>query len=126
MVMERAKVRHKRILLADDEPDVREAIKLLLGVDEHTVVGAADGAEALDLFARQQFDLVITDYEMPKLNGDALAFNIKRLSPAQPIIMITAYPGKLDAAQSPADVVLSKPFEFADLRRAIARLLPES
>ncbi len=123
MAIERAKVCHKHILLADDEAGVRGAIKLLLGIDEHTVVEASDGPEALDLFARDRFDLVITDYEMPKLKGNELAVRIKRLSPSQPIIMITAYTEKLGDAQNPVDAILPKPFNFADLRQAIAQLL---
>jgi CheY-like chemotaxis protein len=123
MAIERARVRHKHILLADDEPGVRGAIRMLLGVDEHTVVEAADGPEALDLFTHDRFDLVITDYEMPRLKGNEVAVRIKRLSPSQPIIMITAYIEKLGDAQNPVDVILPKPFSFSDLRQAIAQLL---
>ncbi len=117
------RILRKRILLADDESAVREAVKLLLGIDQHTVVEAASGLEALDLFARDKFDLVITDCEMPKLKGDELAARIKQLAPSQPIIMITAYPERLGDLPNPADAILHKPFDFADLRRAITRLL---
>jgi two-component system, cell cycle sensor histidine kinase and response regulator CckA len=123
MAVEQERICHKRILLADDEPHVRESIKLLLGIDEHTVVEAVDGPEALDLFSREKFDLVITDYEMPKLRGNEVAVNIKRMSPAQPIIMITAYPENVDKARNPVDAILHKPFNFADLRQTIAKLL---
>jgi CheY-like chemotaxis protein len=113
----------KRILLADDQQSVREAISLLLSLDEHTVVEAVNGAEALDLFRGDQFDLVITDFEMPKMKGNELAARIKQLSPAQPILMITAYAEKLGGSDNPVDALLNKPFQLQDLRQTMARLL---
>jgi CheY-like chemotaxis protein len=113
----------KRILVADDEPCVRDALKMLLSVDQHTVTEAGDGVEAFDLVMRHPFDLVITDYEMPRMKGNELAVKIKSVFPSQPIIMITAYPEKLGNAKNPVDAILNKPFQFDDLRRAITKLL---
>ncbi len=121
--MEKKRILGKRILVADDEPSVRDAIRMLLSVDEHRVSTAANGREALDMFAHQPFDLVITDLEMPLMKGNELAAAIKRLVPAQPILMITAYAEKLGSASNPVDALLSKPFTFADLRAAITQLL---
>lgn len=120
---EQGKVLSKRILLADDQPDVRELTKLLLGLDGHTVTEAANGQEALDLFTPGRFDLVITDYVMPVMKGDELARNIKRLAPAEPILMITGSGGELGVAQMSVDAVLNKPFAINDFRQAVARLL---
>ena len=120
---EQGKVRRKRILLADDQPDVRELIKLLLGMDEHIVTEAANGQEALDLFTPDRFDLVITDYVMPVMKGDELARNIKRLSPSEPILMISGSAGEFGSDQMSVDAVLNKPFAFDDLRQAVAQLL---
>lgn len=119
----RPKLLGKRILLVDDQRPVRDAISLLLGLDQHTVIGAANGAEALALFKPDHFDLVITDFEMPQMKGNELAARIKRVSPSQPILMITAYAKRLDEADNPVDAVLSKPFQLEDLRRAMAELL---
>ena len=113
----------KRILLADDQPDVRELTKLLLGMDEHIVTEAANGQEALDLFTPDRFDLVITDYVMPVMKGDELARNIKRLAPSEPILMISGSAGELGGARMSVDAVLNKPFAFDDLRQAVAQLL---
>ena len=121
--MEQKRILRKRILVADDEPAVREAIRLLLRVDEHLVTAVANGREALELFARDRFDLVITDLEMPQMKGNELATIIKGLVPEQPILMITAYAEKLGGAENPVDALLNKPFTFADLRAAIGRLL---
>ena len=119
----RSQPRRKRILLVDDQQSVREAISLLLSLDEHTVIEAGNGVEALDLFRRDQFDLVITDFEMPKMKGNELAARIKQLSPAQPILMITAYVEKLGDSDNPVDAILNKPFELQALRRVMADFL---
>jgi CheY-like chemotaxis protein len=113
----------KRILLAEDQRSVREAVNLLLGLDEHTVVEAADGTEALALFQGDHFDLVITDFDMPKMKGNELAARIKQLLPSQPILMITAYAEELGDTNNPVDAILDKPFHLADLRRAMAKLM---
>jgi CheY-like chemotaxis protein len=113
----------RRILLVDDQRPVRDAINLLLGLDKHTVVGAANGVEALALFKPDHFDLVITDFEMPQMKGNELAARIKQISPSQPILMITAYAERLDDADNPVDAVLNKPFQLEELRRVMAELV---
>jgi CheY-like chemotaxis protein len=113
----------KRILLADDQQSVRQAISLLLSLDEHEVIEVSNGAEALDLFKREQFDLVITDFEMPKMKGNELAARIKQISPAQPILMITAYAERLRHSNNPVDAIMDKPFHLKDLRQIMAKLL---
>jgi CheY-like chemotaxis protein len=100
-----------------------KTVNVLLGLEEHTVVGAANGIEALALFKPAHFDLVITDFEMPQMNGNELATRIKQVSPSQPILMITAYAERLGNADNPVDAVLSKPFQLEDLRRTLAELL---
>jgi CheY-like chemotaxis protein len=120
---EPGKVSGKRILLADDQQEVRELLALMLGMDEHIVTEARNGREALDLFAPERFDLVITDYLMPLMKGDELARHIKRLAPSEPILMITGSADELDGIRRAVDVVLNKPFAFEDLRQAVAQVL---
>lgn len=117
-----ASAQGKKILLVEDDPEVRASIKLLLSIDRHTVTEAANGHEALQLFTGSRYDLVITDYLMPGMLGDELAQNIKNIAPAQPILMVSAYLEKLVAAGKLADTVLGKPLSVDDLRRAMARL----
>ena len=117
------KVMGKRILLADDQPEVRELTKMLLGMDEHIVTEAANGREALALFQQERFDLVITDYTMPLMKGDELARNIKRLAPSEPVLMITGSASEPEGIRGSVDAFLEKPFSFQDLRQAVARLL---
>ncbi len=121
--MGKSYVQGKRILIADDEFGVREAIKLLLSIDEHTVTEAETGVAALDLFKKGTYDLVITDFEMPRMTGDELAIQIKKISPRQPVIMMTAYSEKLRGSGNPVDAVLHKPFQFDELRQTMTALL---
>lgn len=109
----------KNILLVDDDLEVREAIRLLLAIDQHNVTEAGSGQEALRLFAGSSYDLVITDYLMPEMLGDELAHRIKALAPAQPILMITAYLEKLGQIRQPVDAVVGKPISLDALRRAM-------
>jgi CheY-like chemotaxis protein len=114
----------KRILVVDDEPFVCDAVKMMLEFDGHTIQTAGSGREALALFEKSKFDLVITDYAMPGMRGNELAAQVKALNPNQPIVMITAYAEMLSANQTPldaVDTVISKPFLLEDLRSAVAR-----
>ena len=123
--MEQKIIRGKRILLVDDEPSVREAFRMMLKFDGHSVTEANDGAEALELFTKGQFDLVTTDFEMPVMKGNELAVRIEQLAPKQPILMITAYGNQLGDSENPVDSILNKPFTMDNLRGAIAMLLPD-
>ena len=123
MTLKQNIIRGKRILLVDDEPSVRGSFRMMLEIDDHTVTEASDGAEALDLFAKGQFDLVTTDFEMTVMKGNELAVRIKKLAPKQPILMITAYGRELGDSENPVDSILNKPFTLDNLREAIAKLL---
>jgi CheY-like chemotaxis protein len=122
--MRENKILRKRILLVDDERFVRQSIGKLLSKDEHAVVEANNGAEAFALFTRGQFDLVITDFELPFMKGNELATKIKELAPWQPILMITGH-GKGPGRDNPVDAVLNKPIHLDQLRIAVAKLLSE-
>lgn len=121
--MEQARVQGKRILLVEDERWVRECIKRLLALDAHLVTEAANGEEALQLFDAAQFDVVITDYDMPKMAGDVLMANIRARRPAQPIVMISACAERFIGRDHPANALLGKPFGIAELRQTLFELL---
>jgi CheY-like chemotaxis protein len=112
----------KKILVVDDETEVRRAVRLLLEEDQHSVVEANNGAEALGLFRKEGFDLVMTDQCMPHVTGAELAVQIRELAPSQPIVMLTAYPRK-PGPDNPVDAVIPKPHGLRDLRQRLARLL---
>jgi CheY-like chemotaxis protein len=117
----------RHILVVDDEPLVRQTVQMLLQ-DEGCIVDEAEsGAQALSMFEPGKFDMVFTDYCMPEMKGDQLAAAIKRRSPRQPIVMITAFPEKLTCSDCPlggVDSFICKPFEAETLRTAIARFAP--
>ncbi len=113
----------RRILVVDDDEAARESIGLLLGVDQHTVVEAGGGSEALERFREGRYDLVITDYLMPEMRGDQLTATIKNLAPTQPVLIVTGYFEQLAARGQMSDAVLGKPFSLHELRRAIAQQL---
>ena len=115
----------RRILVVDDEPFVCDAVKMMLAFDGHSVETATNGAEALALFDKENFDLVITDFAMPNMKGDALAAAIKARNPKMPVVMITAYAEMLQASAHTlpgVDQLISKPFLLENLREAIARV----
>jgi len=114
----------KRILVVDDEPLICLTLQILLASDGYIVDAAKSGAEALALFAPGKFDMVFTDYLMPEMKGDQLAAAIKKRSPEQPIVMITAFPEKLQTSDNPlggVDSFICKPIELDCLRTAIAQ-----
>jgi CheY-like chemotaxis protein len=114
----------RHILVVDDESLVLETVQMLLRFDGHRAAGANDAAQALALFEPGKFDLVFTDYFMPAMNGAELAAAIKKRSPGQIIVMLTAFPEKLQGPGRVApnvDLLMTKPFEIGDLREAVAR-----
>jgi two-component system response regulator FlrC len=124
--MRPAWITHKRVLLTEDDASVRQAIRLLLAIDHHEVTEAQTAEEALHFLQNQNFDLVITDFELPGLKGDDLASHIKQRFPWQPVLMVTAYSEKLAGLDGRVDAILGKPFRFQDLRREIEKLLNPS
>ncbi len=119
-----AVVRGKRILLVDDKAPLRAAVRMMLELDGHQVIEASDGAEALNSFNAGEFDLVITDFEMPVMKGDELAVSLKLLAPLLPILMITASDRGRVHDDNPVDLLLNKPITVDELRYALGTLLP--
>ena len=114
----------KRILLVEDEQPLRSCLRMMLELEGHQVSEASNGAEALKIFNPDEFDLVITDYEMPVMQGNQLAIRIKRLAPSLPILMVTGSGQARRDATNPVDLVMSKPFTMTDLRLVVGELLP--
>jgi CheY-like chemotaxis protein len=115
----------RRILVVDDENFVCDSISKILASDGHQVVKAFSAEEAMAAFRAGDFDIVITDYEMPVMKGDKLAAAMKALRPAQPIILITAYAESLRLKGNfplGVDLVLPKPFTLQQMREAVQHL----
>ena len=109
----------------DDAAEVAETLKATLLQLGHQAEIAEDGKEALRRFDPGKYDLIITDYSMPKMNGVELATAIKKRSAGQLILMVTAFAFSIaanDARQLPVDFVLQKPFPPRELELALAEL----
>jgi PAS domain S-box-containing protein len=114
-----------KILAVEDEPEVLDLVRAMLSYAGHTVITAASGREALDLFQREPVDLVVTDLGMPGMTGLVLAEELKRLRQV-PVVLLTGWADDLDAAQIPhIDMVVPKPVTRERLIDAIARALPQ-
>jgi len=114
----------RHILLVDDEPMIAETVKMLLEVDGHRVETAKDAEEALAGFARNKFDLIISDYMMPGMKGDAMAARMRVLAPDQAIVFLTAHGGLVEGTlRIPNAKIVSKPFTLATLREAITQAM---
>ncbi len=113
-----------RILVVDDEQQVRDFVSAALGLDGHRVELAHDGAEGLRRFRDADFDVVISDKAMPGMKGDQMACTMKMMRPHTPIILLTGFGQFLDRADFPGiDVLLSKPVGVQKLRAAVAAVL---
>jgi len=113
-----------RVLFVEDRPMVRGVIVEYLLVDGHTVETATDGRDGLEKFCAGSFDVVITDRQMPDMNGDELAAAIKQIAPNQPVIMLTGFGDIMKlSGEMPegVDYLLSKPVTLNDFRGALAK-----
>jgi len=108
-----------RILVIDDETDVRKVIAMLLRGWGHEVVEAVDGIAAMKVFKPGEFDLVSTDDVMPGMGGEEVVRRLKKLQPNLPILMITAFPSELLTREYPADALIPKPFTISQLKEGI-------
>lgn len=114
------------ILLVDDNKLGLSARKSVLEELGHRIATAANGVEALELFARQTFDLVVTDYKMPRMDGLELIAGLRKMSPELPVILISGFVDALGLSEenTGADVVIQKSAnEVSHLVRSVGRLL---
>ena len=114
------------ILLVDDNLDGTVARSSVLQELGYTVVTASTGLDALTLTQARQFDLVITDYKMPAMDGLQLISELRKTGFAKPIILLTGFADKLGLSEKVcgADAVLQKSAnEVSNLVRAAKRLL---
>ncbi len=106
-----------RILAADDNPEIREIIKVLLSGEGYAVTEAKDGAAALEALKSQTFDLIILDIMMPGMNGYETCRKIRETSNA-PILFLSARTtdsDKILGFSSGGDDYLTKPFSYPEL-----------
>jgi two-component system response regulator HydG len=115
-----------RVLIVDDDAQMREALGLVFSVDGHGCEVAANAAAALEIVARQTFDVVICDVLMDGMNGLELLDRLKRTHPALPFVVITGAGGvaqAVDAVKRGAFEYVLKPCRADELRRIVASAL---
>jgi two-component system response regulator MprA len=117
----------KRIMVVDDNPSVREMLTRVLVGEGYSVVSASDGAQALQVAAVTQIDLVLLDLNMPVRNGWDTFEGLTAENPLLSVIIITARPNQLFTVLSAgAGALLEKPLDFPQLLQTIRKLLAET
>ncbi|WP_042198488.1 response regulator transcription factor [Paenibacillus camerounensis] len=114
------------ILVADDDANIRELVCLFLRNDGFTAVEAANGREALDVYASMPVDLVILDIMMPVMDGWTLCKELRKASPDLPLLMLTARGEtweKVKGFELGTDDYLTKPFDPLELTVRVRALL---
>ena len=117
-----------KILIVDDDPDIRDVLKLTLSEENYEILEAGDGEEALKVIHDNQPDLILLDYKIPKIDGREVCRRIKNdlLLRHLPIIMVTGkgdISDKVDGIDAGADDYVVKPFEPKELLARIRMIL---
>jgi CheY-like chemotaxis protein len=112
--------------VADDDKAIRDAVTWFFEFMGFEVALAANGIEALAVFLGSSLDLVLTDFQMPAMDGLSLASHIKERSPSTPVILLTGCDRetvwkKMERAL--VDSVIFKPFRLEDLQRTVQKAL---
>ena len=121
----------KRILIADDDPDLLELLRMDLSFQGYEVFTAADGREALAVAQKETLDLVLLDVMMPYIDGYHVAYEISgKMGPNAPkIIIITSRDTVREkgiAMMSGAAMIIQKPFGMAELHKTLEGLFAKS
>ncbi len=116
------------ILVADDEPAVRNLLEMILGSDGHTVISVADGKEALTYLKDHTPDLIVLDINMPFMSGLDVCSRVKRIKRFQntPVVILTAMNDQRtrDAATGvKVDLFVNKPLTGKNFRKTVQDLL---
>ncbi len=119
-----------RLLIVEDDPQARRNLHHILERDgEYQVVAAAEGQEALDLAAGQEFDLVLTDLRMKKVDGMQVLAEVKRINPDTEVIILTAFASldsAIEAMKQGAFHYLAKPYKIDEVRTQVTRALEKN
>jgi DNA-binding response OmpR family regulator len=115
-----------RILIAEDDPNIRLGLVATLESDGYRVTAASDGAQALKLFPQEKFDLVLLDVMMPKASGYDVCRDLRARGAKLPILFLTAKGEEVDKVvglKLGADDYVTKPFGVHELLARVEALL---
>jgi CheY-like chemotaxis protein len=114
----------RKILIVDDNNDLRMVVAKMLSWLGYEVSSADSGEGGLGLFCQDQFDIVLSDYEMPGMDGVALACSVKKSSPQTPVVIMTGAGREtvISRKSTAVDEVIAKPFTLAQIDETIQNL----
>jgi CheY-like chemotaxis protein len=113
-----------KVLVVDDNNDLRIVVSKMLSRLGYEVSSADSGENGLSIFLKNKFDIVLSDYEMPGIDGVAFACSVKKSSPCTPVVIMTGA-GKetvFSRKSTAVDEVISKPFTLAQIDETIQNL----
>lgn len=114
----------KKILLVDDEDAIRLVYKEEFTDEGYTVIGASNGDEALALFKKDKFDLVILDIQMPGMNGIEVLRRMKTLDSTVPVILSSAFPEfKMDLGAWASEEYVVKSSDLSQLKKVVRQYI---
>ena len=119
-------IQTSQILVVDDEEIARTNLEYILRKEGHRVTTAANGLEALEKVKAQEFDVVLTDLKMEKMDGIQLLESVKQIAPHTEIVMVTGYAtvsSAVDALKKGAAHYLSKPIKLDELRTTVREII---
>lgn len=122
-------MKKKKILVVDDEQDVRETLESVLAKLEYDPIVAASGNEALELMRTNKIDIILSDLYMPEMDGIELLKRVKTENRNIVFLMITAHPTietAVDAIKKGAYDYLTKPFHIDEVKMKLNRALEKS
>jgi len=110
-----------KILVVDDNDAVRSTVSEMLSCLGYDVLSADSGESGLSVFLRNEFDIVLSDYEMPGMDGVAFASSIKKHTPGLPVVIMTGSCKEDVITQNShvVDRVITKPFTLEEIDAAI-------
>lgn len=118
----------QNILIVEDDMDIQELLREFLKEAGYEVTSASDGIEAMDMFAKNKYDLILLDIMLPKIDGFGVCELVRKQSQV-PIIMLTALGGEEEQIRGldlQVDDYITKPFSVPILNRKIAAVLRRS
>src|SRR3974390_1377646 len=119
----------QRVLVVEDDRRAALSLRPILAADGHVVEIAPHAERAVLMLQASQYDLVLTDFQLPNMDGLELAALIKQCFPDLPVVLITAFAEKIGATMgkvSNVDFVVSKPFSVAELHQVMQNVFAVS
>jgi DNA-binding NtrC family response regulator len=119
----------KRILVVDDEENARIGLSMLLSKEGFIVDSVSNGFEALNYLRQQEVNLIVTDINMPGMNGIAFLKELNKSFPESNVIMITAYGGiesYIESMNLGAFEYINKPIKVEELKSILKKIFKES